>query len=227
MNEVRLLEEKFGGWWCGVKFGDDADGRSRRADRPMRFCEAIAASRKGPVVLTPELLNCPGGSRSLGWNHEDESIAQAMAEKAGMDIGIARRVIRNTPTLNGGIGQVTIGTYESPDVVISYAQPEAAMKLLRAWQRRHGSPLLTQASGFMSVCGAVAVKAYLTGKICISFGCPDAREHGDIGRDRLVVGLPMQEVRGLAQRLSAAATKTVPTAPSVGAAKMIIAAGAF
>ena len=79
----------------------------------------------------------------------------------------------------------------------------------------------------MSVCGAVAVKAYLTGRICISFGCPDAREHGSIGRDRPVVGLAMREVSELTRSLLAAAAKTYPAAPHVGVAEMRIEVGAF
>jgi len=201
MNEVRFLETKFGGWWCGVKFADGLGQRDRRPDRPMRFCEAIAASRTGPIVLTAKSLNCPGGSRAFGWNSEDENIARDMAEKAGMDVAIARKVVHDTPALKDDVACVTVGTYDSPDVVVSYAQPKAAMRVLRAWQGRHGNPLPTQASGFMSVCGAVAVKAHLTGNICISFGCPDARAHGAIGRDRLVVGLPAKEVHRFAGSL--------------------------
>ena len=82
------------------------------------------------------------------------------------------------------------------------------MRLLRQWQRSHGSPLPLETSGFMSVCGAVAVKAYLSGEVCISFGCPDAREHGGIGRDRLVVGLPMKQVTSLWQNARAAEAAT-------------------
>ena len=44
----------------------------------------------------------------------------------------------------------------------------------------------------MAVCGNVAVKAYLTRHICLSFGCPDSREYGRISRDRLAVGIPFQ-----------------------------------
>jgi len=198
MNDVRLLEKRFGGWWCGVKFGNVPGVEVRRAPRPMRFCEAVAASRTGPIALTPEQLTCPGGSRSLGWSDDEKRILREMAEKAGLTRAVAREVLDSTPRLEDAPREVIVGTYQEPDVVISFSQPEAAMKLLREWQRAHGTPLALEASGFMSVCGAVAVKAYLAGRICISFGCPDAREHGNIGRDRLVVGLPINKARDLA-----------------------------
>ena len=208
MDEFRFLEETFGGWWCGVKFGPGVDAQSRLASRPMRFCEAIAASRTGPITLTPELMDCPGGGRSLGWNNDDGAMVQVMAEKTGMGAEVARKIIRDTPKLNHPPDEVTVGTYESPDIVIAYAQPETAMKLLREWQCSRGGPLPLETSGFMSVCGAVAVKAHLSGEICISFGCPDAREHGGIGRDRLVVGLPMKQVTSLWRNARAAEAAT-------------------
>jgi len=36
----------------------------------------------------------------------------------------------------------------------------------------------------------VAVKAYLTERISLSFGCEDSRLYGGISRDRLIVGIP-------------------------------------
>jgi uncharacterized protein (DUF169 family) len=192
MDEFRLLQETFGGWWCGVTFGPDARGRP--ASRPMRFCEAVAASRSEPIILTPELMDCPGGSRSLGWNDDDEGMVRTMVEKTGMDAEVARKVIADTPKLEQPLEQVTVGTCDVPDIVLAYAQPETVMRLLREWQRPHGGPLQLETSGFMSVCGSVAVKAHLSGRICVSFGCPDAREFGGIGRDRLVIGLPFSQV---------------------------------
>lgn len=197
MDEIRFLERQFGGWWCGVKFGPEAGGTYRSVEGPMPFCQAVMESRKDPLVLTRESMGCPGGSRSLGWADDDEALAQAMAGKTDMDLETARAIIRRTPRLNAGIGQVVVGTRETPDVIISYAQPEAAMKLVREWQRLYGNLLPLETSGFMSVCGMVAVRAYRTGKLCLSFGCPDSRRHSGIGRDRLVVGLTRQQASGL------------------------------
>jgi uncharacterized protein (DUF169 family) len=45
-------------------------------------------------------------------------------------------------------------------------------------------------SGYASVCGSVAVSTYLSGRISLSFGCADARKHGNIARDKLIAGIP-------------------------------------
>ena len=203
MNELRMLEKKFGGWWCGVKFGGPASKGIRKAGQPIRFCEAVSISRITPYTLTPDLLLCPGGSRSFGWNHNDMDLAETMAKKNGMSVAAALETLQETPKLNRGIDLISIGAVDEPDIVISYAQPETVMKLLRVWQMQNHRPLTVQASGFMSVCGSVAVNSYISGRICVSFGCPDAREHGGISRDRLVVGMPMREVGELLRRMSA------------------------
>lgn len=204
MNDVRLLEVSFGGWWCGVKFCKEEEIRGPLAPRPMRFCEAIAAARTAPISLTPELLNCPGGGRALGWNGNEELLAREMAEKARITVEAAHEVLQVTPRIQDEITHVVVGTYEAPDVVVAYSQPESAMKLLREWQAAHGEPLQVKVSAFMSVCGAVAVNAFRNQRICISFGCPEARKHGAIGRDRLVIGLPMSEVEAIVRRIKEA-----------------------
>lgn len=199
MNIVRLLEKRFGGWWTGIVFHTDCPQSIKLSSRPMKFCEAIRESRKGPIFLTEELLDCPGGRRSLGWSACDDELARAMANKTGIDLHVTKEAIKNTSRLQNRIVAVTIGTYNSPDVVVSYAQPEDVMKFLRKWQQIHGFALRTEFSSFMAICGSVAVKAHLTGQVCFSFGCPDSRKHGNIGRDRLVIGMPFCSIAELFQ----------------------------
>ncbi len=210
MDLIYFLEHQFGGRWCGVKFGGGDKGHSRLTARPMSFCQAVGQSGRWPIVLTRELMNCPGGSRSFGWGDQDNVFSKSLAEKSGMDADISHGIVVRTPKLSGGLEQVTIGTRESPDVLISYAQPETAMKLLREWQRLHGNQIVIETSGFMSVCGSVAVKAYLSGTICMSFGCPDARQHAGIGRDRLVIGLSARSVTSLWTNVAASSAVLQP-----------------
>lgn len=90
---------------------------------------------------------------------------------------------------------ITVGSNNSLDIAASYAQPEAAMRLVRLWQQVHGTDLHVAASGVMAVCGSVVARVHTTNQICLSFGCPDSRKHGAIGRDRLVIGLPVPIIR--------------------------------
>ena len=63
MNKLRLLEEKIGGWWTGIKFHYDGAPEAERKRKPMRFCEAVKESRTRPVILNPDLVDCPGALR--------------------------------------------------------------------------------------------------------------------------------------------------------------------
>lgn len=197
MNEIRFLVDQFGGSWCGVRFGPPGDETTGSAAYPMPFCTAVAESRKRPIILTPELMDCPGGSRSMGWNGDDAALAEKIAEKAELPVQTARSIIDQTPKFPGDVQQVVLGTSRAPDIVLSYAQPEAAMKCLLELQRLYGKEIVLETSGFMSVCGSVAVKAYLSGTICVSFGCPNAREYAGMGRDRLIIGLPLRQLSGI------------------------------
>lgn len=163
----------------------------------MRLCEAIKESYAQPVVLTQNLISCPGALRSLGWTTDaDDNIARKIAQITGSKLDTARKLVTNTPHLKRG-ASVTVGSSNSPDILVSYAQPEAAMRLVRLWQQVNGTDLDIAASSVMAVCGSVVARAHMNGGICLSFGCPDSRKHGAIGKDRLVIGLPVRIVRDL------------------------------
>jgi uncharacterized protein (DUF169 family) len=197
MEDLKLLEEETGGVWTGITFNWDNAPKEDLAKRPMRLCEAIKESRTQPIVLTQDLISCPGALRSLGWTNDlDDKLARKIAEATGAKLDIARNLVAKTPHLKRG-ASVTVGSKNSVDIAISYAQPEAAMKLVRLWQQANGADLDIAASSVMAVCGSVVARAHMTGQICVSFGCPDSRKHGAIGRDRLVIGLPVNIIRNL------------------------------
>ena len=79
---------------------------------------------------------------------------------------------------------------ESPDLLVACLQPQQFMRLLTAYQRVFGKELKVELSGYAAVCGNVAVKAYVTKRISLSFGCEDSRQYGGISRDRPIVGIP-------------------------------------
>ncbi len=198
MEKLRTLTEEVGGWWTGVRFHYDETPEVDAKMEPTRFCEAIAASRTGPIVLTPKTVNCPGARRSFGWASEsDAELTATMAEKTDMAPDVAKGLIFDTPRLRTAPTAITVGECAEPDVALSFIQAEAAMRMLRHWENRKGKALTAELSSVMAVCGNVAVKAYLTDRVCLSFGCPDSREYGAIGRDQLVVGLPMSRLEDL------------------------------
>jgi uncharacterized protein (DUF169 family) len=192
MEKVRQLEEKIGGRWTGIKFNSNGIPSGNLSKTPMRLCEAITKSSIEPITLTKDLVNCSGALRSLNWKtNEDEKISHKIASATGAKDDIVQKLISGTPHINGKIDSITIGIYDFPDVVVSYIQPCAAMRLVRQWQQIHGTDLDFKVSSVMAVCGSVVARAHVANEICLSFGCPDSRAYGAIGKDRLVIGVPV------------------------------------
>jgi uncharacterized protein (DUF169 family) len=192
MEKLRRLEEKIGGRWSGVKFHRNGFPKDSLAKKPMRLCEAIKKSSCKPITLKKDLVNCPGALRSLGWEKNgDEEIARKITATTGAKPEIIKKLISATPFIDDDVEAVTVGIYDSPDVAVSYIQPCSAMQLIRQWQQANGDDLDVKVSSVMAACGNVVVRAYVSDKICLSFGCPDSREYGGIGNDRLVIGIPV------------------------------------
>jgi len=199
MTDTRARITEFGnafGWpWVAVKFHRETP---EAKPRDMRFCEALKEALSSPVVLTAGSVGCPGAMRSFGWAGEsDEGLAKDMAEKQGLPVATAKKMIGGVPKLDCGVVAVEVGTRETPDVLLSYAQAPTAMKIARAIEKGSGEAPRPVLSSVMSACGNAAVRSHLTGELAISFGCDQSREAGDIGRDRLVIGMPWERVSEL------------------------------
>lgn len=192
MNQIQEFENTIGGRWTGITFHRQIPAGVKTVTRPMYFCEAVSASATGPLTLTKEFLSCPGGRRSLGWSSNgDKKLLATLKEKTGFSLEMARNAIHSVPKFsNGEIVAVTIGTYESPDILVSYLQPEQAMRFVWQWRSDNGGNLVVSINSLMAVCGSVAAGSYITGQVCCSFGCSQSRFHGRIGRDRLIMGFP-------------------------------------
>jgi len=191
VNIIKKLESNIGGRWTGITFHREDVNHKKVIARPMRFCEAIKESSTGPITLNKDLLSCPGALRSFGWStNGDNQLAENMAKKNGTTKEIALGLIKNVPLFKESISAITIGGSESPDVIVSYSQPTAVMSLLYSWQMVKGIDFEVDLSSVMAVCGNVAAGAYQLDKVCLSFGCPESRQYGTIGRDRLIIGFP-------------------------------------
>ena len=196
MAEVREQISRFGdafGWpWVPVKFCNQTPESEARE---LRFCEAIREAARSPVVLTAASVSCPGAKRSFGWAQGlDEGLAEELARKQSLPLRTAKKMMRGVPKLNSGVVAVEVGTKDTPDVLVSYAQTPTAMKIARAFEKTSGEPLRPTLSSVLSACGNVAVRSCITGEIAVSFGCDQSRESGAIGRDRLIIGVPWAQV---------------------------------
>ena len=75
---------------------------------------------------------------------------------------MAYGLIKKVPVLNKNVAGISLGVAIQGDVYISYVSSGSAMKIIRDWQKMTSENLRrVDISGFMSVCGNVAVRSYL------------------------------------------------------------------
>ena len=122
MNEIMAFERRMGGRWTGVTFHTETPSDTRMSDRPMHFCDAVASSRTGHLTLTPDYVDCSGARLCFGWQNGDGSAyLEKMVQWTGFTPGGAKSLISDTPKIKKDkISAVTIGNYDSPDILVSY-----------------------------------------------------------------------------------------------------------
>jgi uncharacterized protein (DUF169 family) len=165
----------------------------------MRFCEAVHQAGCGRIDLMPERICCEGAKRAFGWiKSQDEALVQHLSEKIGVSGDRARELVERVPVLADPCAGVRVGDCTHADVLVTYARPEAAMRLVRLWEAATGRSLHVEISSIMAVCGNAVVKAYMGQSISISFGCPDSRQYGGIQPEEMVIAVPTGFVARLA-----------------------------
>jgi len=197
MTERQFLEHLTGERWTGLKFIETVPAGTQRF---ARLCEAVHQSFSRDITITCGTMECPGALRSLGLGRHDEQMASQMSEKTGMPLQRAEDLLAATPILERNARAIAMGATDQPDVLIGYLRPEAAMKLLRGWQQRTGRRLATDLSAFTAVC-ATLVGAEQDDQPVFSFGCPDSRQYGGIGPDRLVAALSRKATSQMMQEI--------------------------
>jgi len=85
---------------------------------------------------------------------------------------------------------IGLNTKGKPDLIISFSTPEKIKELIKIYNYRNGGNLDVSLNSVMPICGGIAVKSYLEGKVILSFGCDDSCKFSGLGRDTLAIGIP-------------------------------------
>ena len=202
MENIREIQHLLGEAWASVKFYfSGAAAPDIKMGTDLRFCEALTKARSCPLLLNPGSISCPGANYVFGWKRNGASrgtILDELMKRRGLGRTAAGKLISQVPVFEQSPVAIGLNTDEVPDMIISYCQPPTIMKFLKLWQTVFdGYNLMSSLSSVLSVCGNVAAGCHHSGDVVLSFGCDDSREFGDIGRDRLVLGLPYHLIKKL------------------------------
>ena len=200
MDAIELFQDHFGIKGVGVKFyKDEIDTSNFQILRESRFCQSVRIAREQRVFLDKNSIVCKGARYALGFEEEaKEEIINAIKLKRGLAKEIAEQLVENIPRIMDSPYKYIGLNFDDPDILIFYMTPKRFMEFLKIYQRT-GHSLEVKLSSLVAMCGDVAVQTYLTKKICISFGCDDSREYGEVDDQELVVGISKEEIEQLIQ----------------------------
>ena len=198
MDAIELFQDHFGLKGVGVKFyNDEIDTGNFKILRDIRFCQAVRIARDQRVLLDKDSIICKGARYALGFEDEaKEAIVNIIKLKRGMSKEIAEKLVENIPRIKNSPYKYIGLNVDDPDILIFYINPTRFMEFIKIYQRT-GNSLEVKLSSLTAMCGDVAVQTYLTKKICISFGCDDSREYGEVSDEELVVGIPKEVIEEL------------------------------
>ena len=176
--------------YTGVKFNNPGISNDRQSAGPRKFCEAVCQSFDSAVVLHATDIDCIGAKRAFGLYRNDRQFASLISQETNIPAAFISEAIKEIPVLDTTFQNVEIGLIDDPEVIIALVKPATITKLIKILAEKFRQNALVSPYFFMSVCGNVAVRTYHTKRVCISFGCPEARKDDRVRENELIVGFP-------------------------------------
>lgn len=201
MDLVQRLQNQFGNRWVKINFHkktpSDCESDSLQGER---FCEAVSQSYVRPQMICSENTLCPAAQYVFGWNGVIGSeMVETIHKELGFPIKRAEAIVKDLPRLKPGYEAIGLNQNEESDVLLSYCQPQQVMEIVKVYQQKIGEAPVVRLSAVASICADVALAASLKKGMYLSFGCPNARRYGKMGRDRLAVVMPRELARVLTE----------------------------
>jgi len=188
------IKQLFGPKCTAININGESDSFINIPSRQMTLCEAVDQSFKVPVRLNSDNLFCPGARRSVRFENNDTQLVKEISGHSKISESYISNALQSIPALTG-IRHINLGLTESmendlpPDLYIMYVQPFRITDLMHNLAKLEIMPSIPSYS-FLSVCGNVFANCYLNQVVSISFGCPESRKNGGIGKNEIVLGLP-------------------------------------
>ncbi len=185
------FSDKFGSHWIKVKFYKEKPKLKEVIRlKNVMFCEATKKAIIQPIILDKDSISCLGAQYAFGWEPDKKRLLEICRSKTQASIANLKSMLSRAPRFRKPFKYIGLNTEGIPDLIMAYTSAQEIMNLTRLYQRRTGKNLDVLLPGMMPICGGIAVKTYLEGKITLSFGCVDSRNFADLRREFIAVGIP-------------------------------------
>jgi uncharacterized protein (DUF169 family) len=198
MPAIQKFQNYFKVTGVGVKFyANGIDSGNTGFLKDVKFCQAVKLARDQQVFLDKDSVICKGARYALGFDKRTKGeIVNAIKFKRGVSQEIAEQLVDAIPRVEGTNYNYIGLNVNDPDIFIFYMTPKRFMDFLKVYQRT-GHNLEVKLSSITAMCGDVAAQTLTTKKICLSFGCDDSREYGEVADEELIVGIPKDTIEQL------------------------------
>lgn len=201
---INRLKGIFGPKCTAVTINNKSKGNIYIPSKPMRFCEAVYKSFRFSIRLNSVNIGCLGARRSTGFDMSDALLLKQITEHIQVSEDMIIPILGKIPSLSG-IESIDLSAEEysesnlQPDLFILYVKPFIITGLMHSLTKLNERFSVAPYS-FLSVCGNVFANCLHHQVTSVSFGCPESRKYGGIGKNEVVVGIPFRA----AEKLSAA-----------------------
>ncbi|WP_462273195.1 DUF169 domain-containing protein [Methanohalophilus sp.] len=176
-----------------------------RIGHQMAHCQMVDKARRDGSQFYSLIddQQCKNGAAVMGMGHMTPEFASGKEhyeEGHYRTIELARDSIQQCPRLEANSTEAILYAPLTeanfiPDVVIILDVPEKAMQVSQSLLYNVGGSIDANFAGILSLCADGVVKPYKSGNISISLGCVGSRNCGNIAKDEMIIGIPMEKLQ--------------------------------
>lgn len=199
MKALDVVENHFETRGVGVRLVQDAARYKHYKELgDISFCQAIKLARTGPVRIRKEHLSCPGARFVFGVEGAGSApMVKALIQNRRMDVLSAKRAVQKVSRLKRPFRWIILD-HQPAALAVFFFTPKKTMHLLTLLQAADET-LAADLSCVMAMCGEVAARSLVSGRMTVSFGCPDSRKYGGLTDNELIIGIPQNKIRPLSK----------------------------
>ncbi len=199
---IDKVKDYFGARSTSVMINGHSYPFLNKPEREVRFCEAVHYSFNLPIEINDQTLSCPGARRTFGYDNQGRDLVKMISDNTGIPKSQVNKALNEIPVFDIPVENIILGVPADleeelmPDVYIAYTHPHRVMDFIHHAAQKSIKPVFPPYS-IHSICGNIFSRAYHNQEITISFGCPESRNFGGVGKDEAIVGIPQKMARNL------------------------------
>jgi len=203
MNDLKIFETHFRTRGIGVSFVNEiSETENDKEIKDVSFCKAVKLAHSEPLRVNKDSLSCPGARFVFGLkNAGPEPVIKELVKNRNISLNTSKKML-GAPVRFAKSFQWILLNQNNADIYIFLFTPKKVMYFLTLYQMK-GELFPVELGSIMAMCGEIAVKTLVTGKISLSFGCPDSRKNGGIRDSELIIGIPQNQIPLLVKAIKA------------------------